>query len=62
MEEMLFKEGYTTKTGENHGIGLTIVQHALQQLKGDIYLSKSQLGGTRFTIVVPKKEDFYGID
>lgn len=62
MEEMLFKEGYTTKTGENHGIGLTIVHHALQRLKGDIYLSKSQLGGTRFTIVVPKKEDFYGID
>ncbi|WP_050183133.1 ATP-binding protein [Domibacillus robiginosus] len=62
MEEVIFKEGYTTKTGENHGIGLMIVRHALQKLEGDIYMDKSQLGGTRFTIVLPKKGALYGND
>lgn len=57
MEELIFKEGYTSKNEENHGLGLTIVQHALSLLNGHIYLAKSELGGTRFTIVVPKREE-----
>lgn len=57
MEELIFREGYTSKNEDNHGLGLTIVQHALRLLKGHIYLAKSELGGTRFTIVVPKREE-----
>lgn len=56
MEKLIFKEGYTSKKEENHGLGLTIVRHALQLLKGNIYLTESELGGTRFTIVVPKRK------
>lgn len=57
MEELIFREGYTSKNEENHGLGLTIVQHALGLLNGHMYLAKSELGGTRFTIVVPKREE-----
>ncbi|MBH5316980.1 sensor histidine kinase [Paenibacillus sp. GSMTC-2017] len=54
-EKLIFVDGYTTKSGENHGIGLTIAKHALQELNGQLFIDKSSLGGARFTIVVPKK-------
>lgn len=53
-ERAIFIEGYTTKPGENHGIGLTIVKHSLQSLNGQLFIDRSPLGGARFTIVVPK--------
>lgn len=57
MEEIIFKEGYTTKKEGNHGIGLTIVQQSLRLLNGEVYISKSRMGGTRFTIAISKKEE-----
>ncbi|WP_248925015.1 ATP-binding protein [Paenibacillus hamazuiensis] len=53
-ERSIFAEGYTTKTGENHGIGLTIVKHSLAALNGQLFIDRSPLGGARFTVVVPK--------
>jgi two-component system, CitB family, sensor kinase len=53
--QKIFTEGFTTKSGENHGLGLAIVQSTIQLLKGEIYLSKSDDGGARFTIVIPKE-------
>lgn len=54
MEDIIFQDGYTTKSGENHGIGLAIVKNSLELLNGQIYVDKSELGGARFTIVIPQ--------
>lgn len=54
MEDIIFQDGYTTKTGENHGIGLAIVKNSIGLLNGQIYIDQSELGGARFTIVIPK--------
>ena len=54
MEEIIFQDGYTTKSGENHGIGLAIVKNSIGLLNGQIYVDKSELGGARFTIVIPQ--------
>ncbi|WNS80562.1 sensor histidine kinase [Domibacillus sp. DTU_2020_1001157_1_SI_ALB_TIR_016] len=53
-QDRIFEEGFTTKDGDNHGIGLAIVKNTLQKLKGDLYLSKSSFGGAQFTITIPK--------
>nr|WP_277735704.1 ATP-binding protein [Priestia megaterium]WEZ38312.1 ATP-binding protein [Priestia megaterium DSM 319] len=54
VENMIFIDGYTTKKGENHGIGLAIVKRSVELLKGELYISKSMLQGARFTLVIPK--------
>lgn len=55
-EDSIFMEGFSTKNGENHGLGLNIVKNSLAILKGHIYVGKSHLGGARFTITIPKSE------
>ncbi|MEX3617442.1 ATP-binding protein [Paenibacillus glucanolyticus] len=57
-EKAIFAQGYTTKSGENHGIGLTIVKHALLEIDGQLFIDQSSLGGARFTIVIPKRQLF----
>ncbi|WP_232732273.1 ATP-binding protein [Bacillus sp. mrc49] len=54
MEDIIFTNGYTTKTGENHGIGLAIVKNSIDLLSSQIYIDRSNLGGARFTIALPK--------
>jgi len=54
-QDQIFKEGFTTKDGDNHGIGLAIVKNTLEKLKGSIYISSSSFGGAQFTITIPKK-------
>ncbi|WP_046180744.1 ATP-binding protein [Domibacillus tundrae] len=56
-QEQIFKEGFTTKEGENHGLGLAIVKNTLQKLNGEIYVSASNSGGAQFTIVIPKESN-----
>ncbi|WP_249366776.1 MULTISPECIES: ATP-binding protein [Neobacillus] len=53
-QDLIFNQGFTTKEGENHGLGLAIVNNALNQLDGEIFISISDSGGARFTIVLPK--------
>ncbi|MEK5234010.1 sensor histidine kinase [Lysinibacillus sp. FSL K6-0232] len=55
LEEHIFQTGFTSKQGENHGLGLAIVKNALEVLNGQIYIDKSELGGARFTIVIPQE-------
>lgn len=55
LEEHIFQTGVTSKQGENHGLGLAIVKNALEVLNGQIYIDKSELGGARFTIVIPQE-------
>lgn len=55
METVIFNDGFTTKSEENHGIGLAIVKNSLSALSGNIFIDRSELGGARFTIVIPKR-------
>lgn len=52
--DRIFIEGFTTKKGGNHGLGLTIVKNAIKELKGQLYIAASDSGGAQFTIVLPK--------
>ncbi|MBM7652137.1 ATP-binding protein [Neobacillus cucumis] len=54
-QDDIFTEGYTTKPGNNRGIGLSIVKNSLQKLNGQVYIINSLLGGAKFTLVIPKR-------
>ncbi|MBI0576793.1 sensor histidine kinase [Neobacillus cucumis] len=54
-QNTIFTEGYTTKEGKNRGIGLSIVKNSLEQLNGQVFITNSLLGGSKFTLVIPKR-------
>ncbi|MBT2654488.1 sensor histidine kinase [Bacillus sp. ISL-18] len=54
-QNSIFSEGFTTKTGKNRGLGLSIVKNSLAQLHGQVFITNSFLGGSKFTLVIPKK-------
>ena len=51
----IFQDGFSTKNGVHRGIGLALVEQALVDLGGHIYLEKSELGGACFTVSIPKR-------
>ncbi|MFZ7944801.1 ATP-binding protein [Neobacillus sp. 19] len=52
---LIFKQGYTTKdTSSNAGIGLSLVQKAVNELGGTITFSSAKGEGTIFTVAIPK--------
>jgi two-component system CitB family sensor kinase len=57
MESRIFESGVTTKPGENRGLGLALVKNSLVHLGGHIVIEESDLGGARFSIVVPKQRE-----
>lgn len=42
IQEQIFKQGFTTKLGEGHGMGLYIVQNVLKENAGSISLSSDE--------------------
>lgn len=54
MQSRIFESGVTSKPGENRGLGLALVKNAVELLHGHITIGKSDLGGARFTVAVPK--------
>jgi two-component system, CitB family, sensor kinase len=53
--EHIFQEGFTTKSrNSNSGIGLSLVQNAINQLGGSITFSSNPEEGTIFTVAIPK--------
>ncbi|MEW8972277.1 MAG: sensor histidine kinase [Mesobacillus sp.] len=53
--EHIFQEGFTTKNrNSNSGIGLSLVQNAINQLGGSITFSSNPGEGTIFTVAIPK--------
>ncbi|MGO4888431.1 ATP-binding protein [Anaerobacillus sp. MEB173] len=56
-EMMIFKEGYTTKTSSNNGIGLSIVKNTLAALNGQLFISKNSMGGASITVSIPKQSN-----
>jgi len=55
--ETLFNLGVTTKDGKGRGTGLSLVQHAVKHLHGDITYSEGELGGALFTVIIPKQQE-----
>ncbi|MHA6261057.1 ATP-binding protein [Sporosarcina sp. CAU 1771] len=54
--EHIFTKGFSTKNGEDRGIGMHLVQEALADLNGYMTISTNDAGGVSFLIVIPKKE------
>lgn len=55
--EQIFERGVSSKKGEDHGIGLSLVKNALDNLGGYVTISTSRYGGAAFTVVIPKEEE-----
>ncbi len=53
--ESLFSPVQTTKGANHSGLGLTIVNKLVSDLKGSISYSTSDFGGAEFTILLPRK-------
>ncbi len=54
--DKIFEMGYSTKGGDGYGTGLFLVDRALKKLGGSVSISKSDLGGAAFTVIIPKQE------
>ncbi|WP_309245527.1 sensor histidine kinase [Virgibacillus proomii] len=54
-KESIFKKGFSTKTGEDRGYGLAIVQDTVNRLGGAIEIKNDKTGGAIVTIFVPKQ-------
>ncbi len=52
--EKLFSPVETTKGANHSGLGLTIVNKLVSELKGSISYSTSDLGGAEFTLLLPR--------
>ncbi|MFD1926794.1 ATP-binding protein [Sporosarcina siberiensis] len=54
MFELIFDKGFSTKNEENRGFGLYLVKESLKDLNGYITVSKNEMGGVVFVVVIPK--------
>lgn len=54
LKERIFQYGFSTKAGNDRGIGLAKVKQMVEDMGGYILLGKSELGGALFTISIPK--------
>ncbi len=52
--DRLFEKGVSTSGGAGRGMGLYLVQRAVEALGGAVIFSKSVLGGALFTVTIPK--------
>ncbi|MFD0698811.1 ATP-binding protein [Paenibacillus sp. GCM10027628] len=53
--DAVFEKGFSTKEGEHRGIGLALVRHAIGKLNGYMTFHKNPVGGTIFTVAIPKR-------
>jgi len=53
--ELIFTKGYSSKSGEDHGLGLHLVQKLATRFGGYVTMEPVALGGSRFTISLPKQ-------
>lgn len=52
--DRLFDKGVTTSSGQGRGMGLYLVQRAVDALGGSVTFSTGELGGALFTVSIPK--------
>lgn len=53
--DKIFDNGFSTKSSNHRGVGLSLVMQAVKLLNGDIILDDSELGGACITVYIPKK-------
>lgn len=51
----LFEQGYSTKKEPGSGMGLFLLERALNSLGGSVNVNRSELGGLAFTVIIPKE-------
>ncbi len=54
MSQKIFTKGYTTKENEGHGMGLYLVEKAINRMSGSVSIGQSEFGGAAFTVIIPK--------
>lgn len=50
----IFEQGYTTKEGNNRGIGLALTRQIVRQAGGEMMLEEGEMGGACFVMIIPK--------
>jgi two-component system CitB family sensor kinase len=53
----IFQKGFSTKNGENRGLGLTRVNELVKEMNGSIAIEKGEFGGALFIVAIPKEGD-----
>jgi signal transduction histidine kinase len=56
IQKKLFQPGFSTKSGENRGLGLSIVLERIEFYQGAITVDSSHEHGTSFNIRIPEKK------
>ncbi len=54
-QKIIFTKGYSSKSGQDHGIGLHLVKNLATRLGGYVSMEQVATGGSRFTISLPKQ-------
>ncbi|WP_134699281.1 sensor histidine kinase [Ammoniphilus sp. YIM 78166] len=52
--DKIFQLGYSTKSTKNRGVGLALVQQAVNKWNGFISYARNSEGGSIFTVLIPK--------
>ena len=52
--DLSFQHGFSTKSGTGRGVGLSLVHENLKFLGGQLTAARSNIGGMRITIYIPK--------
>ena len=52
--DLSFQHGFSTKSGTGRGVGLSLVHENMKFLCGQLTATRSNIGGMRFTIYIPK--------
>jgi two-component system CitB family sensor kinase len=55
LRDRLFERGFSTKKGEQRGLGLSKADGIVKEMGGYILVGKSELGGALFTVSLPKE-------
>ncbi len=53
LRDQIFVPGFSTKDGQNHGLGLSLVKQYVQLADGDIVVNSSSEDGAEFVITIP---------
>ncbi|WP_430640780.1 ATP-binding protein [Brevibacillus agri] len=53
--ETIFEDGFSTKAGEERGLGLAKVRGIIEEMGGYIVVGKSDYGGALFTVSLPRE-------
>ncbi|MFZ5969152.1 MAG: ATP-binding protein [Bacillota bacterium] len=52
--DKIFRFGFTTKLGENKGVGLALIKEIIDSLKGNIEIESQENEGTEVIVFIPK--------